>query len=109
MFLYEALTIGCGGASGNGGVLVPQAGQSGNAPGQVLVLGRSCSTRFSINPILPEANQTYSQFTRYVSNWARVEWEPAETFSIKGGARFNYEEKELNLLAQDFDGRGRRC
>lgn len=103
MFLYEALTIGCGGASGNGGVLVPQAGQSGNAAGQVLVLGRSCSTRFSINPILPEANQTYSQFTRYVSNWARVEWEPAETFSIKGGARFNYEEKELNLLAQDFD------
>ena len=99
MFLYEALTIGCGGASGNGGVLVPQDPSVGG--GFVRVLGRGCTTRFSINRNLPEANQTYSFFTRYASAWYKFSWDPAETFSIKAGARLNYEEKELNLLAQD--------
>ncbi|MCR9095461.1 MAG: TonB-dependent receptor [bacterium] len=97
MFLYETLSIGCGGYAGNGGSRVPSGAPGG---GDVLVLGRSCSTRFQINQNLPELNQTYTQFTRYGSAWYKLEWEPAETFSIKGGARFNYEEKELNLLVQ---------
>jgi len=96
MFLYEALTIGCGGASSNGGTLVPQL-----TGGTVRVLGRGCTTHFSINQNLPEANQTYSFFPRYAAAWYKFAWEPAETFSIKAGARLNYEEKELNLLAQD--------
>lgn len=100
MFLYEALTIGCGGASSNGGVQVPQIGGAG---GTVGILGHSCATNFTINAALPEANQTYSFFTRYAAAWYKFAWEPAETFTIKAGVRLNYEEKELNLLAQDFD------
>lgn len=103
MFLYEALTIGCGGYASNGGSLVPRAGGSGNATGSVLKLGRACTTRFSINVNLPESNQSYSFFTRYGSAWWNFAWEPAETFSIKGGLRGNYEEKELNLLSQRCD------
>jgi len=44
--------------------------------------------------------QDFVFFTRYASFWYDATWRPIETFSLKGGARFNYEEKELNLVRQ---------
>lgn len=42
--------------------------------------------------------QDFTFLTRSASAWAEARWQPAESFSIEVGARFNYEEKELNLV-----------
>ncbi len=47
-----------------------------------------------------ERVQTYTMWTRYGSVFGELEWEPSETLSVRGGARFNYEEKELSLFSE---------
>ena len=79
--------------------------------GMFLYEALEADNTFSTNVLVGEVRQFYSFFTRYAAGWARLEWEPAETFSIKGGVRLNYEEKELDLGAQQFKiigGSGRR-
>lgn len=57
---------------------------------------------FSLSIALPETVQSYTFFTRYAAFWGKFEWNPVETFKLQAGARFNYEEKELNLSSQRF-------
>lgn len=78
-------------------------GFSWQLAGMFLYESLEVENAFTINLNLPESQQNYSFFTRYMSAWWNFAWEPAETFSIKGGARINYEEKELNLLVQQFN------
>ena len=70
--------------------------------GMFLYEGLKADNRFAVNVNIGETRQGYTFFTRYGAGWTKFEWEPAETFSLKGGVRLNYEEKELNLTSQQF-------
>ncbi len=70
--------------------------------GMFMYEGLEVDNAFAVNVNVGESNQKYTFFTRYAAAWTKFEWEPAETFSLKGGVRLNYEEKELNLTSQQF-------
>lgn len=82
-------------------------GFSWQLAGMFLYEGLTVDNSFKININSPQNQQKYTFFTRYGAAWWNFAWEPSESFSIKGGVRVNYEEKELNLTVQRFDvGRG---
>lgn len=70
--------------------------------GMFLYEGLTVDNTFQLGTIGVSTRQTYSFFTRYGAVWGNGSWEPAETFKIEGGLRFNYEDKELNLQSQQF-------
>jgi iron complex outermembrane receptor protein len=70
--------------------------------GMFLYEGLKVENTFQLNLLQPGTTQSYTFFTRYGTVWANGSWEPAETFKIEGGLRFNYEDKELNLTSQQF-------
>jgi iron complex outermembrane receptor protein len=47
--------------------------------------------------------QGYTMRTRYYSVYGEAAWEPSEYLTITAGARFNYENKELNLSSDFVD------
>ncbi|MCR9095737.1 MAG: TonB-dependent receptor [bacterium] len=53
---------------------------------------------FPFGLIADATDQEFTFFTRHTSFWGDFEWSPSETFSLETGARFNYDEKEMNLV-----------
>ena len=70
--------------------------------GMFLYEGLEVNNIFSLAIALPEIDQDYTFFTRYTAVWGKFEWNPVETFKLAAGARFNYENKEINLSSQRF-------
>lgn len=70
--------------------------------GMFLYEGLEVANSFSLSLVLPRTRQNYTFFTRYTAVWGKVDWNPAETFKLQAGVRFNYEDKELNLKTQRF-------
>ena len=70
-----------------------------------MFLYESLSVRniFVLTTTTPAVVQEYDFFTRYGGIWASAKWEPTEEFSFDGGARFNYEDKEIALESQSFE------
>ncbi|MEM9174230.1 MAG: TonB-dependent receptor [Myxococcota bacterium] len=71
--------------------------------GMFLYEGLEVDNNFALALVLPRTRQQYTFFTRYTAFWGKFEWDPAETFKLQAGARFNYEDKELNLRTQRFN------
>ena len=66
---------------------------------------------FPFSLVAEAIDQEFTFFTRHTSVWGDWSWSPAETFSVEAGARFNYDEKELNLVRRAVrvvPGDGRR-
>ncbi|MFK7896414.1 MAG: TonB-dependent receptor [Myxococcota bacterium] len=74
--------------------------------GMYLYEGLQVDNTFLVNLNQPGTKQGYSFFTRYAAFWGNGSWEPMETFKVEGGLRFNYEDKELNLVSQQFERSG---
>ncbi len=70
--------------------------------GMFLYESLEVNNTFSLAISLPEIDQRYDFLTRYTAVWGKFEWNPAETFKLQAGARFNYENKELDLTSQRF-------
>jgi len=79
-------------------------GFSSQVGGMFLYEGLTVGNRFLLGPFARNIAQSYSFFTRYGTGWLNLAWEPSETFKVEGGARINYEDKELNLLSWQFFG-----
>lgn len=77
-------------------------GFSSQIGGMFLYEGLTVDNEFFLGILSRGINQDYSFFTRYGSGWLNLAWEPAETFKVEGGARINYEDKELNLVSSQF-------
>ncbi len=73
-------------------------GFSSQLGGMYLYEGLTANNSFFLGVTQLVPGQQYSFFTRYGTGWLNLGWEPSESFKIEGGARINYEDKELNLL-----------
>ncbi|MBK7950602.1 MAG: TonB-dependent receptor [Deltaproteobacteria bacterium] len=65
--------------------------------GMYLYEGLQVDNQFVLGLTNPVIQQGYGFFTRYGTGWLNLAWEPVEAFKVEGGARVNYEDKELNL------------
>lgn len=77
-------------------------GFSSQLGGMYLYEGLTVDNQFFLGIFSRAIDQSYSFFTRYGTGWVNLAWEPSETFKVEGGARINYEDKELNLLSSQF-------
>jgi iron complex outermembrane receptor protein len=73
-------------------------GFSSQVGGMFLYEGLTADNSFFLGVTSLVPGQQYSFFTRYGSGWLNLGWEPSESFKLEGGARINYEDKELNLV-----------
>ncbi|MFO0688935.1 MAG: TonB-dependent receptor [Myxococcota bacterium] len=70
--------------------------------GMYLYEGLQVDNQFVLGLTNPVIQQGYGFFTRYGTGWLNLAWEPVEAFKVEGGARINYEDKELNLRSGRF-------
>lgn len=70
--------------------------------GMYLYEGLRVDNQFFLGLTNPVVSQGYGFFTRYGTGWLNLAWEPVESFKVEGGARINYEDKELNLRSGRF-------
>ncbi|MCB9726785.1 MAG: TonB-dependent receptor, partial [Spirochaetaceae bacterium] len=61
--------------------------------------GLNVDNTFSLSPFDARI-QRYTLWTRYAAVFGELEWESGEAFSVNGGIRLNYENKEINLFSQ---------
>jgi iron complex outermembrane receptor protein len=73
-------------------------GFSSQVGGMFLYEGLTADNSFFLGVTQLIPGQQYSFFTRYGAGWLNLGWEPSESFKVEGGARINYEDKELNLV-----------
>ncbi len=57
------------------------------------------ANRFAVNVNIGESGQDYTFFTRYAAGWGSSNGSRPRPSRSKGGARLNYEDKEMNLTA----------
>jgi iron complex outermembrane recepter protein len=78
-------------------------GFSWQLAGMYLYEGLTALNRFGLSVTQAVPIQEYSFFTRYGAGWLNAAWEPAENFKVEGGARINYEDKEIQLFTSRED------
>lgn len=64
--------------------------------------GLNVNNTFALSPF-DSRTQNYTMWTRYGTVFGELNWEPSENFTLHGGLRLNYEEKELSLFSEAFD------
>lgn len=79
-------------------------GVTAQIAGMFLYEGLNVDNEFQLS-ITDVRLQSYTMWTRYGALYGEVDWEPNEVITIHGGARLNYEEKELNLSSASVNQR----